>query len=453
MFVGFLSLNAQHDHCEDFDINLSSNGILCGETYGEIWIDIIGGQTGIYEVEWCSSSRRVEGSNTTFNDFDEIVSLKAGLYTVKVTDFRTRCSVQKKFELKTGALPKELTIEAAPANCKGVGYIMVNVPNYKKPPYRLTLTGQDTDANYVAYQNSFRIYNVPSGDYELSFLEEDCVGSRTINVPTAPGLPSFTLEDEKDECGVSSGNVIMRVTDGVPGYKVTIDGPVSGSIEVPDPAFRISPLTTGDYKITLEDANGCLTYGYITLDLEGLDIELTGTNAGCENGSLKVNISNGTGPFTISYEGPINKTEVVDSRYNTLHTPAGTYWVEVTDANGCTVKKGLSIAAETCHRLGVPVDNSLGNHLENGNEVLTLQTKNYPNPFVHQTNIIIDLPEASYTTITVHDNIGKVVQTHAANYDKGSNLFIFNQNNLTAGIYYYTVRAGKHTATNKMIIR
>ena len=79
--------------------------------------------------------------------------------------------------------------------------------------------------------------------------------------------------------------------------------------------------------------------------------------------------------------------------------------------------------------------------------------QNYPNPFVDQTEIRFELPEAFLTTITIHDNTGKVIQRHTAQYEKGSNLFTFNQNNLASGVYYYTISTGNFSVSKNMLIK
>ncbi len=531
------TLSAQSSHCDSFDINLKANGIICGDTHGGIWLDIIGGKTGIYEISWCSFNNRVEGKATSFASNYEITSLPEGTYTVKVTDYRTRCSSTKKVEIKKGALPQGVEVKAKSTNCKGLGNISMSIPGFKKPPFNIHLKGPQSN-NYAVYTNSFKIYNLPAGDYEISLVEEGCTASTTINIPTTPGLPSFTLVDEKDECGVSSGNVTMNVTDGVAGYRVTIDGPTSGSVNVTESDFRIFDLKSGAYKITLEDANGCLAFGSIEIDRAALSAEVAATHAKCDqngainvaiskgkapykvnykgggiegskdvvgsattlslpvgtydievvdasgcnymahssillqetnlycsitpsqttcnesNGSMHVFISGGTKPFTFSYTGPISGTKVVDGTFSLDHLPAGFYATSIHDADGCSVAENAEVVAGTCSFIAPQGSSSAAANLGFSEELSGLQVQqNYPNPFVNQTNLLFSLPEAGSTTIMIHDYTGKVVQTHTANYDKGANLFTFNQNNLAAGVYYYTIQAGIFRATKKMIIR
>ena len=617
LFFQANSLKAQSSLCEGFDIELKANGILCSESLGEIWIDIIGGKTGSYEVEWYSPQSRVGGKGTSLFEGYEISSLPKGTYTVKVTDFRTRCSVSKKIELKRGSVPQGLKLTGRPANCKGFGSLSVRIPGFKKPPFKIRLKGPQSE-EYLVNNNNFSIYNLPVGDYEFSLIEDDCEATTTFNIPTAAGLPSFTLEDEADACNVSSGNIIMRIQDGTPGYTVTLDGPTSGTVNVSDPAFRIFDLISGDYKITLEDAKGCISFGFITIDRVGLAVNLMTKKATCsENGVIEVNISKGTAPYKVSYRGGGTEgNTTITGKSTSFSVPIGTYLVEVVDADGCkgfsdTVieekesdlycsitpsattcnedngsinvfisggKKPYSLAytgpvsgnvivngsvsfdnlpagvyttflkdAEGCavsESSAVIVGNSENAAVEfsyaasttsvvfynytttsgdflwtfgDGNsssefspshkyeaagtyevclsqsgvcsidiKCQTLQiaaakvnsglsapistsfsaliaetevannlrvNQNSPNPFTQQTNILFELPEAGSTTIMIHDNTGKVVQTHTANYDKGSNLFTFNQNNLASGVYYYTIKAGKFNATKKMIIR
>jgi len=610
-------LSAQNDPCEIFDIKATTNSIPCDVSSGSIWIDIIGGQTGIYEIEWYNPATRITRKATSFTDGYDITSLSEGTYILKVTDFRTRCTVRKEIAVSKGAFPVGTEIIGNPVTCDGFGTISVRIPVNTKPPFQISLKGPQSE-NYVANSNNFKIYNLPSGDYEFSLTENGCVATTTINIPTTPGLPHFTLEDEKGACNISSGNIIMRIQDGTPGYQVTIDGPTSGTVSVSDPAFRISDLSSGAYKITLEDANGCLSFGFIEIDRVGLSVALAATKANCnQNGAIKIDISKGTGPYTVLYRGGgIEGSKVIDGHSTTISGPEGNYLVEIKDVEGCNTFATASIELEvsdlycsitptttTCNEengainifisggkkpyslsYSGPVSHSevvngttsfenlpagvyttflqdaagcsvsesteivvggsetaspsfsyvatgysvfFSNSTESSgaylwtfgdgtstaktspshdyqeagsyevclsqtgacNTGITCQTiqivsfkdisgllapigatsaifnepttdgenvrinQNYPNPFVHQTDILFELPEALQTTIMIHDNTGKVVQTHTTNYEKGVNLFTFNQNNLTAGVYYYTIKAGTFSATKKMIIR
>ena len=80
-------------------------------------------------------------------------------------------------------------------------------------------------------------------------------------------------------------------------------------------------------------------------------------------------------------------------------------------------------------------------------------SQNYPNPFNPSTNINFTLPNAEFVTLKIYDILGKVVTTlineelNAGNYTK-----TWDANNLSSGVYFYRLTAGKFTETKKMIL-
>ena len=78
---------------------------------------------------------------------------------------------------------------------------------------------------------------------------------------------------------------------------------------------------------------------------------------------------------------------------------------------------------------------------------------NNPNPFNPATIINYRVPENSLVTIKVYDVLGKEV-TELVNEEKisGSYSVTFNASNLSSGIYFYTINAGKYSAVKKMLL-
>ena len=79
--------------------------------------------------------------------------------------------------------------------------------------------------------------------------------------------------------------------------------------------------------------------------------------------------------------------------------------------------------------------------------------QNYPNPFNPSTQIQFSIAERSRVTLTVHDMLGRIVQTMTQGVlDAGTYSTRFDASRLTSGIYYYTMTAGSYTATRKMMM-
>jgi hypothetical protein len=80
-------------------------------------------------------------------------------------------------------------------------------------------------------------------------------------------------------------------------------------------------------------------------------------------------------------------------------------------------------------------------------------TQNFPNPFNPVTTIQYELPNSEYVTVTVIDAVGRLVATIVDGYrESGVYQSHFDASQLSSGIYFYTMRAGKYTATKKMML-
>jgi hypothetical protein len=78
--------------------------------------------------------------------------------------------------------------------------------------------------------------------------------------------------------------------------------------------------------------------------------------------------------------------------------------------------------------------------------------QNEPNPFEDKTTIGFTLPVASAATLTVYDEIGRVVFTEKGDFEKGYNAISLDRALLnTAGVLYYTLKTATDVATKKMI--
>ncbi len=79
--------------------------------------------------------------------------------------------------------------------------------------------------------------------------------------------------------------------------------------------------------------------------------------------------------------------------------------------------------------------------------------QNYPNPFNPTTIIAYAVPEATDVTVKVFNMLGQEVATLAAGYhDAGRYEVAFNANDLSAGIYLYTIKAGSVAITKRMTL-
>jgi hypothetical protein len=79
--------------------------------------------------------------------------------------------------------------------------------------------------------------------------------------------------------------------------------------------------------------------------------------------------------------------------------------------------------------------------------------QNVPNPFREETVIGFYLPEESEATVRIHDASGRVIKLIRGAFAQGQNRVILKRSELAeTGMLYYTLTAGEHTATRKMVL-
>jgi hypothetical protein len=79
--------------------------------------------------------------------------------------------------------------------------------------------------------------------------------------------------------------------------------------------------------------------------------------------------------------------------------------------------------------------------------------QNYPNPFNPKTVISYQLPVSGNVTLKVYDLLGREVATLVDEYRVAGRYEIeFNASELSSGIYFYKLQAGKYAETKKMIL-
>ncbi len=79
--------------------------------------------------------------------------------------------------------------------------------------------------------------------------------------------------------------------------------------------------------------------------------------------------------------------------------------------------------------------------------------QNYPNPFNPSTAISYQLSAGSNVTLKVYDVLGRLVKTLVNKFQyQGKYNVSFNASNLPSGVYFYQLKAGSNTSTNKMLL-
>ncbi|MDR3610944.1 MAG: YCF48-related protein [Ignavibacteriaceae bacterium] len=79
--------------------------------------------------------------------------------------------------------------------------------------------------------------------------------------------------------------------------------------------------------------------------------------------------------------------------------------------------------------------------------------QNYPNPFNPSTTISFFIPKMSKIILKIYDILGQEVKSFEHQMDAGEHNIKLTFNNLSSGIYIYTLTAGGYRASKKMIFK
>ncbi len=168
-----------------------------------------------------------------------------------------------------------------------------------------------------------------------SIIEQITIGS--------PNALATTFTATNPGCGLSDGSISAAVTGGSTPYNLQwFDA--NNTLLTGQTAATISSITAGSYTLRVRDANGCEDFFSFNLPNGNgptitLDSTTTLTCAGDNNGAIFITPNGGTAPYSFKWL-PFGQT------FEDLNgLSAGTYTVEVTDANGCIGFDSYTITA------------------------------------------------------------------------------------------------------------
>ena len=276
--------------------------ITCnGDGNGAIDITVSGG-TPPYDVDWSN------GAGT-----EDLSGLDAGTYTPTVTD-ANGC---------TFSIPGiEITEPAAILGNPVVTEISCNGDN--NGAIDLSPTGGSGSYTFDwGIANTEDLTNLAPGSYSVTISDSDgcsvVEGPFTLTEPAPLNIDAtLTTPGSSNDDGI----INLAVTGGTAGYTFNWTGS-GGFSSTNNP---ITGLGSGEYRVTVTDANGCsISDVYL---LTG-DLQANGqvTNASCNGGTdggVQTFVQGGIGPYTYEWS---NMTSLPDL----LNVGAGTYTVTITD--------------------------------------------------------------------------------------------------------------------------
>ena len=309
-------------------INISTivtNPTCFGTCDGTITVNI-GGGAGPYTYVWSMLIiDQITGDGTP-----TVSDLCKGLYSVTVTD-ANGCVITIDSIQVTEPAPifnNNTIIDDVSCNGLSDGSVALSILGGTAPYTYLWSNGQTTST----------ATNLVAGTY--SVVIEDANGcTLDINnvIVTEPIVLSSTASTIAHvSCnGMNDGSIYLNVVGGTAPYTyLWSDGQTTATA---------SNLSGGTYSVVVTDANGC------TLDVNNLDVAepdvLVNVNTiithatcfGSCDGSITIDITGGTAPYTYDWTMVIIDQITGDGTPTVSDLCKGLYSVTVTDANGCTI--------------------------------------------------------------------------------------------------------------------
>lgn len=296
----------------DTSVNVSCNG----GSDGMAGTSIVGGLSP-YTYSWSP------GLQTTAT----ATGLTANSYSVVATD-NNGCTSQRSVVI-TEPTPLSGSVGSfSNVTCNGNanGVISINVSG-GTPPYTHSWSNG---------RSAQTVTNLGPGTFTDTIRDsKGCmvIVSQPITEPGgAVGIPASSLSSTDVNCnGGSDGTANIIPSGGTPPYNVSWSNSDIGN--------SADSLIAGIYTVTVVDGNGCTFDTAITinepavLNSQFVNFSTTpaGTTISCNglsDGEVRVSVFGGTPPYTYLWSDASTLDSITSK-------PAGTYWVEITDDNGC----------------------------------------------------------------------------------------------------------------------
>ena len=217
-------------------------------------------------------------------------------------------------------------------------------PNCPTPSGTITVSAPLGAYTYsidgVSYQTSPLFSGVPPGNYTV-YVQDNASGCISSNAPTVinplPTPPNITLlyVDSISCNGLSDGGAAVQVTSGGTPPFVYSWSPMGGTNDT------VTNLPLGNYNIVVVDAAQCVVVqSFIIAQPSALTIFGSSTPIDCELGTLgtvDVDVSGGVQPYLYTWNIPSVSTDSISN------LDIGSYSVNVTDNNGCSIAYGTTI--------------------------------------------------------------------------------------------------------------
>lgn len=304
----------------------STTHVNCsGAATGAATINANGG-TPPYSFSWNTSPVQTTATAT---------GLSAGIWTCTVLDANGCTST------------RNVTIEQPGSALSSAVAAQTNVLCFGNSTGSATVNASGGTAPYAYSWNTTPVRTtatangLPAGVWTCTITDAvGCSVNRQVTITQpAAALSSSVAEQTNVLCfGNSTGSVRVNVNGGTAPYSY------SWNTTPAQTGATASNLMAGSYNCTITDANGCTTVRAVTITQPPAVLASSvsaQTNVLCfgnSTGAATIAVTGGTPPFNYAWN-----TSPVQSTASATNLAAGSYSCTITDANGCTLVRNVTI--------------------------------------------------------------------------------------------------------------
>lgn len=301
------------------DNEIVTNAFCIGVCSGSIVLAPAGG-TGTYSYAWSPSS------STT----NSATGLCVGVHTTTITD-QAGCTFTASYNVN-GVTVLTSAVASSSNPCFGncTGSATVTASGGGLAPY-----------NYVwsNLQSGVIANNLCNGTYSVTVTDNNgCQNTFTAGI-NSPAAITIVPSVGSPSCGLCNGSATVATGGGTSPFTYSWTSSATNTTNAE------SNLCAGLYQVVVTDANGCTQTQNIPISSSTTMTEIHAVQdelcAGSCNGQVTVTPSGGTSPYSFSWINPVSTNSVLGSLCG------GTYFVQITDAQGCVLTSSVTVNSAT----------------------------------------------------------------------------------------------------------
>lgn len=308
-------------------INISSTDVNCYLGTNGSATATISGPDAPFTATWSTgqSTTVANGGSTS------ISNLPAGVYTLYVVD-QLGCTSTHVVSVEEPSPVSGIIANTANVSCNGGsdGSIDLN-PVGGTPSYSYSWSNGSGSQDPSG---------LSAGSYSVTITDANgCTSNSVTAIIGEPSTPlTSTISVVDAQCfGENSGVIDLSPSGGTSPYTFAWNNGATSE--------DLNNVSSGSYSVTITDNNGCTATNNATINQPtAIQSSLTKVDVLCNGGSdgdINLTVSGGTPSYT--YHWANASSILVGTTEDLINYPASTYFVTITDANGCEHVNNIAI--------------------------------------------------------------------------------------------------------------